>query len=292
MLPFRVTLRGASNIRTFSTSRVLRSDLSYQVLGPEKEEASRNPIIFLHGLFGSKQNNRSISKALARDLKRQVFIVDLRNHGQSFHSEDHTYSAMAEDVVKFIHQQKLNKCVLIGHSMGAKTAMTVALDSPGLVSALVSVDNAPVNAPLKGDFDKYVRGMQHIEAQNVAKLSDADGILKDYEESVPIRQFLLTNLVRGEDGVMKFRVPVSTLGDALAEIADFPYVEPGSITYDGPTLFVRGTRSRYISDDTIPAIKKFFPRAQIADVEAGHWLISENPEAFRRKVVAFLQEAS
>ncbi|KAB8067711.1 Alpha/Beta hydrolase protein [Aspergillus leporis] len=290
MLPFRVTLRGASNFRAFSTSRVLRSDLSFQVFGPEKEEPSGNPIVFLHGLFGSKQNNRSISKALARDLKRQVFILDLRNHGHSFHSEDHTYSAMAEDVFNFIHQQKLNKCVLLGHSMGAKTAMTVALNSPSLISALVPVDNAPVNAPLKGDFGKYVQGMQHIEAQNVAKLSDADKILNDYEESLPIRQFLLTNLVRGEDGTMKFRVPVSILGEALGEMAKFPYAESGSVTYDGPTLFVRGTKSRYVSEDTIPAIKKFFPNARIADVEAGHWLISENPEAFRQEVVTFLQK--
>ncbi|KAB8212464.1 hypothetical protein P875_00034031 [Aspergillus parasiticus SU-1] len=290
MLPFRVTLRGTSSIRAFSTSRVLRNDLSYQVFGPEKDETSRSPIVFLHGLFGSKQNNRSISKALARDLKREVFILDLRNHGQSFHSKEHTYSAMAEDVVNFIHQQKLNKCVLIGHSMGAKAAMTVALDSPSLISALIPVDNAPVNAPLKSDFGKYVRGMQQIEAQNVAKQSDADKILKDYEESLPIRQFLLTNLVRGEHGAMKFRVPVSILGDALSEMANFPYAESGSATYDGPTLFVRGTKSRYVSDDTIPAIKKFFPKAQIADVEAGHWLISENPEAFRQKVVTFLQE--
>ncbi|KAB8233489.1 putative alpha/beta hydrolase [Aspergillus alliaceus] len=290
MLPFRITLRGASSIRAFSTSRVLRSDLSYQIFGPDKEEASRSPIVFMHGLFGSKQNNRSISKALARDLKRQVFILDLRNHGHSFHSQEHTYTAMAEDVVNFIHQQKLKKCVLIGHSMGAKTAMTVALDSPSLVSALVPVDNAPVNAPLKGDFGKYVQGMQNIEAQNVVKQSDADKILKDYEDSLPIRQFLLTNLVRGEDGTMKFRVPVSILGDALSEMANFPYTEPGSVTYNGPTLFVRGTKSKYVSDETIPAIKKFFPHAQIADVEAGHWLISENPEAFRQEVVTFLQE--
>lgn len=185
---------------------------------------------------------------------------------------------------------------------GAKTAMTVALDSPNLISALIPVDNAPVNAPLKSDFGKYVRGMQQIEAQNVAKQSDADKILKDYEEvsspvhnagvvltavfhkfqSLPIRQFLLTNLVRGDHGAMKFRVPVSILGDALSEMANFPYAESSSATYDGPTLFVRGTKSRYVSDDTIPAIKKFFPKAQIADVEAGHWLISENPEAFRQ----------
>ncbi|PLB45235.1 putative alpha/beta fold family hydrolase [Aspergillus steynii IBT 23096] len=287
----RLALRGASSVRSFSTSRILRSDLSFQVFGPEKEEASRSPIVFLHGLFGSKQNNRSISRALARDLNRQIFTLDLRNHGQSFHAQEHNYSAMAEDVTKFIHQQNLNQCVLIGHSMGAKTAMTVALDSPGLVSALIPVDNAPVNAALKSDFGKYVQGMQHVEAENVTKQSDADKILQGYEESLPIRQFLLTNLVRSEeDKTMKFRVPLSVIGSSLDQMADFPYQEPGQVTYEGPTLFVRGTKSRYVSNETIPAIRKFFPRSQIADVEAGHWLISENPEAFRQVVVKFLQE--
>lgn len=81
---------------------------------------------------------------------------------------------------------------------------------------------------------------------------------------------------------MKFRIPLSVLGPAIPAMADFPFLEPGSVTYDGPTLFVRGTKSKYVSDDTVPVIKKLFPKAEIADVEAGHWLISENPEAFRQ----------
>ncbi|BCS18951.1 putative alpha/beta hydrolase [Aspergillus puulaauensis] len=290
----RVALRGVSRIRTFSTTnRLLRSDLSFQVFGPEKDKPTRSPIVFLHGLFGSKQNNRSISRALARDLKREVYIVDLRNHGNSFHDPEHNYPVMADDVAEFIHENDLSKCVLIGHSMGAKAAMTVALNAPELVSALIPVDNAPVNSPLRTDFGKYVRGMQHIESANVTKQSDADKILQDYEESMPIRQFLLTNLVRSpEDQTMKFRVPLATLGDALKGMGDFPFPEPGSVQYPGPTLFVRGTKSRYISDDTFPAIKAFFPDSQVADVEAGHWLISENPEAFRQTVVGFLQETA
>ncbi|KAF4175056.1 hypothetical protein CNMCM8694_002036 [Aspergillus lentulus] len=287
----RIQMRVAPSIRAFSTSRMLGSALSYQVFGPEKEQTTRNPIVFLHGLFGSKQNNRSISKVLARDLKRQVFTLDLRNHGHSFHHNEHNYSVMAEDVEKFIHQHDLAKCVLIGHSMGAKTAMTVALQSSDLVSALIPVDNAPVNAPLKSDFGKYVQGMQEVEAQGVTKQSDADKILKEYEESLPIRQFLLTNLVRAEDSQkMKFRIPLSVLGPAIPAMADFPFREQGSVTYDGPTLFVRGTKSKYVSDDTVPVIKKFFPNAEIADVEAGHWLTSENPEAFRQAVVKFLRD--
>lgn len=180
--------------------------------------------------------------------------------------------------------------------------MTVALRSPEQVSALIPVDNAPVNAALKSDFPKYVRGMQHVESAKVTKQSDADKILQDYEEvdiitclelirkfhkltigqSLPIRQFLLTNLVRAEDQSLKFRVPLPVLGESLDNMADFPFGEADGLKYEGPALFVRGTRSQYVSLDTIPAIKKFFPNAEIADVDAGHWLISENPEAFRQ----------
>ncbi|KAL4776883.1 Alpha/Beta hydrolase protein [Aspergillus nidulans var. acristatus] len=292
LLSSRTAIRSASSIRCFSTSsRLLRSDLSFQVFGPEKAQPTRNPIVFLHGLFGSKQNNRSISRALARDLKREVYIVDLRNHGNSFHDTEHNYAVMADDVAEFIHKHDLSKCVLIGHSMGAKAAMTVALNAPELVSALVPVDNAPVNAPLRTDFGKYIKGMQQVESANITKQSDADKILQEYEEALPIRQFLLTNLIRSpEDQTMKFRVPLSTLGASLRAMGDFPFSEPGSVQYKGPTLVIRGTKSPYVSEDTFPTIKAFFPNSKIADVEAGHWLISENPEAFRKAVVNFLQE--
>ncbi|KAL4802758.1 Alpha/Beta hydrolase protein [Aspergillus unguis] len=288
----RIALRATSGIRAFSTSnRLLRSDLSFQVFGPEKEQPTRNPIVFLHGLFGSKQNNRSISRALARDLKREVYIVDLRNHGQSFHDPEHNYPAMANDVSEFIYEHDLSKCVLIGHSMGAKAAMTVALNAPELVSALIPVDNAPVNAPLRTDFGKYIRGMQQVESANITKQSDADNILQEYEDSLPIRQFLLTNLIRSsDDNTMKFRVPLSTLGSSLRGMGDFPFQKPGEKQFTGPTLIVRGTKSSYVSDDTFSAIKAFFPNSRVTDVEAGHWLISENPEAFRKAVVEFLQE--
>ncbi|KAJ5143726.1 uncharacterized protein N7515_002513 [Penicillium bovifimosum] len=290
MFSLRAATRGIPGLRAFSTARVLQSELAYQVFGPENGQAVRLPILFLHGLFGSKQNNRSISKALARDLKCQIFALDLRNHGQSFHAPEHNYNVMAEDVQEFIKQQKLDKCVLIGHSMGAKAAMAVALRSPETVSALIPVDNAPVNAALASDFPKYVRGMQKIEAEKVTKQSDADKILGDYEESLPIRQFLLTNLIRSEeDNTLKFRVPLSIIGGSLDNMADFPFKQSDNLKYEGPTLFVRGTKSRYVSDKTMPAIKAFFPNAQIADVEAGHWLISEKPEDFRQAVVKFLE---
>ncbi|KAJ5718605.1 hypothetical protein N7488_004251 [Penicillium malachiteum] len=289
MLFARTATRSFAGLRAFSTARIYRAELSYQVYGPEKEEAVRDPILFLHGLFGSKQNNRSISKALARDLKCQIYTLDLRNHGQSFHAPEHNYTVMAEDVEEFIAQQKLDKCVLMGHSMGAKAAMTVALRAPEKVSALIPVDNAPVRATLKSDFHKYVRGMKEVEKAQVTKQSEADKILQAYEEALPIRQFLLTNLVRSEDEkkTLQFRVPLSVIGDSLDNMAEFPWTPEDGAQYNGPTLIVRGTKSPYVRGaESVASSKKFFPNLEIADVEAGHWLISENPEAFRQGITS------
>lgn len=105
-----------------------------------------------------------------------------------------------------------------------------------------------------------------------------------------IRQFLLTNLVRASDGVQRFRIPISYLAKSLGNLGDFPFKDPSIARFEKPSLFVRGTKSRYVADETLPTIGAFFPRFQLVDVESGHWVISENPEAFRAAVVEFLQE--
>ncbi|KAH0563108.1 hypothetical protein GP486_002326 [Trichoglossum hirsutum] len=222
--------------------------------------------------------NRVADYYLVADLAQ-----DLRNHGDSDHNPRHDYTALAQDVEGFIDDHKLGEVTLIGHSMGAKTAMTVALRSPHLVKNLVSVDNAPVDATLGSDFAKYARGMQKIEESQVRKRSEADEILEDFEESLPIRQFLLTNLVLSlkESPVYRFRIPLRILASALENMADFPFKDPDTARYEKPALFLRGTRSRYVSDEVIPLIGRFFPRFTLKDIEAGHWLISENPDAFR-----------
>ncbi|KAI9785025.1 MAG: hypothetical protein M1839_001222 [Geoglossum umbratile] len=247
------------------------------------------PIIFMHGLFGSKANNRGVSKALARDLGRPVYAIDLRNHGDSDHHPKHDYTAMAQDVEGFIYERSLGPVTLIGHSMGAKTAMAVALRSPYLVKNFVSVDNAPVDVALHSDFANYVRGMRKIEEKGVVKRSEADEILKEFEESLPIRQFLLANL-EFNGSTYGFRIPLETLASALGSIADFPFNNPDVAKYEKPALFLRGTKSRYVPDGVIPLIGRFFPRFVLKDIEAGHWLISENPKAFQTAVVEFLED--
>ncbi|OAA56984.1 alpha beta hydrolase fold family [Niveomyces insectorum RCEF 264] len=262
------------------------------------------PILFLHGLFGSKKNNRGMrgadvvdakTRALARDLGRSVYALDLRNHGDSPHVPRHDYPAVAEDVAHFIQEHELKDVSIIGHSMGAKTAMTLALRSPELVSDLVAVDNAPIDAAIGGGFAGYVRGMKEIDRAHVTRQADADKILQKYEPSLPIRQFLLGNMhrVKARDSVhnqhvLQFRIPLDTLARALDGLGDFPFKDPQAVRFEKPALFVRGTHSKYVPDETLPLIGQFFPRFEVVDIDAGHWLISENPEDFRQAVVRFL----
>jgi len=266
--------------------------LAYDLHEPSsgRSDPKHAPIIFMHGLFGSKKNNRSISKALARDLGRCVYAVDLRNHGDSPHVPHHDYVSMADDVVGFIDEHELNQTTLIGHSMGAKTAMTLALRTPEKIHDIVSVDNAPVDAALLSKFGKYIQAMRKIEEAHVTRQSEADKILQEYEESLPIRQFLLGNLHRpvGEKS-QKFRVPLKILASALDNLGDFPFKNPEEVRFEKPALFVRGTRSKYVPDEALPIIGRFFPMFELADIDAGHWVISEQPEAFRRVVVEFLK---
>lgn len=159
--------------------------------------------------------------------------------------------------------------------------MVVALRNKQPIANLISVDNAPVDAALKSDFAKYVQGMRKIEDSNLTKQSEADALLAEYEPSLPIRQFLLTNLQREKDGYQRFRIPVNYLAAALDNMADFPFKNPDEARWSGPTLFVRGTKSHYVADETLPIIGRFFPRFELVDIESGHWVISEKPQDFK-----------
>jgi len=230
-----------------------------------------------------------MSKVLARDLGRNVYALDMRNHGDSPHHERHDYAIMADDVARFMDEHKLEDTTLIGHSMGAKTAMAFALNYPSRIQNIVAVDNAPIDAPLLRSFGQYVQGMKKIEQAGVTRLSEADEILKDYEESLVIRQFLLGNLYRpANEKTQKFKFSLKTLALSLGHLGDFPYRNPDEVRFEKPALFVRGTQSPYIPDEAIPIIGRFFPRFRLVDIDSGHWVIAEKPELFRQAVVEFL----
>ncbi|KAI1468502.1 mitochondrial hydrolase [Daldinia caldariorum] len=286
-LPFRAILS-----RPYSSTSPARETvrLAFDHHTPQKGRVgpTESPIIFMHGLFGSKKNNRTVSKVLARTLGRHVYAVDLRNHGESGHAPRHDYLAMADDVAAFIHDRGLREPTLIGHSMGAKTAMTLSLKEPGLIKDIVSVDNAPVDAVLGTSFGRYIEAMRRIEEAGVVRKSDADKMLEQYEENLGVRHFLLANLhhAHTEDGsvdpTFRFRVPLDILARSLGHIGDFPFKDPQEARFEKPALFVRGTRSTYVPDEVIPVIGQFFPRFELVDIDAGHWVISEQPDKFIR----------
>ncbi|KAF1957285.1 alpha/beta-hydrolase [Byssothecium circinans] len=278
--------------RVFSATANCRAvDLSY-TLHDDHGKAKGDPILIMHGLFGSKRNHRSVSNAFARALSRPVYNLDLRNHGDSPHDKPHNYTSIASDVVSFLQTHKLHNSTLIGHSMGAKTAMTMALQDPNCCANIVAVDNAPVDAALASDFPKYVEGMRRVEDAKCMSQKAADEILEPYAKELPVRQFLLTNLIRQHPREPYiFKIPIKVLGNALDDMADFPFKNPDEARFSKPALFVRGTKSHYVSDETLPIIGRFFPRFELRDVESGHWVISEKPEEFIKVVSEFLRDA-
>ncbi|KAF1839015.1 alpha/beta-hydrolase [Decorospora gaudefroyi] len=291
----RIQLSNATSLppwtRSFHASSSVRVvDLSYR-LHDDSGKADGDPIVMIHGLFGSKRNNQSVGNAFARILKRPVYALDTRNHGDSPHDKDHNYIALAKDVEAFLAKHSLHNATLIGHSMGAKTVMAMALRNPDCCANIIPIDNAPVDAALSTDFPKYAQGMQHVEKSQPKSQKEADMLMEPYANVLPVRQFLLSNLWRPEPGgPLKFRIPVHVLTKSLDKMADFPFTNPDETQFTKRALFIRGTKSHYVSDEMLPIIGRFFPRFELVDIDCGHWVISEKPDEFIKSVVEFLQE--
>lgn len=252
------------------------------------------PLVFMHGLFGSKANNRSISRQLAKLSGRDIYCVDLRNHGDSPHSERHDYPSMASDVEKFIRDHKLDSPVLVGHSMGAKAAMAVCLRQKQPLSGLIAIDNAPVDFTLNrstgfSKFGKYIAQLQTIErmGDKMGSLKDCDRVLALVEPSLEVRQFLLTNLKKGPHGGYVCRVPLDIMKRQLENVARWPF--DAAVTRSSvDALFVRGTQSHYVADEYLAAIGLFFPRFLLESIDAGHWVTAEKPAEFLQAATRFL----
>lgn len=267
--------------------------LCYEKQGPQKQPSYlKSPIIFLHGLFGSKANTRTVAKRVARNMSRDVYCLDLRNFGLSPHAQKLDYPALSADVEKFIEEQRFEqKPILVGHSMGAKTVMALALRRPDLPKMIVSVDNAPVCLSASNEpFGKYVRQLRYgLEDKKYTNIKDLDAELAKVEPSREVRQFLLTNINRGaKDEACSSKIPLDIISKAISagNFASWPYDSNVARWSQGPALFIRGTQSSYVPDEVIPDIGKYFPRFEMMDVDTGHWVISEKPNEF----IQILQE--
>jgi pimeloyl-ACP methyl ester carboxylesterase len=244
------------------------------------EMGEGSPVILLHGLFGAGRNWGGIQKRLAQ--RHRVLAPDLRNHGESEHAARMDYAAMAEDVAELIARRGLAPAAVLGHSMGGKVAMALALAQPAMVARLVVADIAPVRYPpaLRG----YVAAMRALPLTPGLTRREADAALEAAIPEAGIRAFLLQSLdFNGEAPAWK--LGLAEIAASMPEIEDFPL----SGRYEGPTLVLAGERSSYIQPDHHVLFRRLFPAARFAMVEkAGHWVHADNPHAFLALTEPFL----
>ncbi|KAF9077081.1 alpha/beta-hydrolase [Rhodocollybia butyracea] len=284
-----------SSTSNSETEATTPQELDFLEQIPENGNKTNGALVILHGLFGSKRNWTSLSKAFSRDLNIPVYALDLRNHGTSPHALPMTYAAMASDVLNFIKQKKLERISLLGHSMGGKLAMTVALDPSlppsGVLQNLIIADIAPVRAKLSNEFVLYTEAMKKIESMKLRTRKEATRVLEEYEKDTNIVLFLLTNILMpnetGEDYI-RFRIPLGTLSDALSELGSFPYL-PGERKWEGKTLFVKGEKSKFINHHYHSAMNDFFPNMNMEPIDTGHWVHAERPGEFKTLVENFIR---
>ena len=245
------------------------------------------PALVLHGLFGSGTNWRTIARRLADRL--ECHLVDQRNHGRSPHAHGMAYRELAADVLAYLDARGIEQAGLIGHSMGGKTAMTLALLAPERVRWLVVADIAPARSP--SDHRPILDALRSMPLATIASRSAADAALAPAVPDFGLRQFLLQNLV--SDGArLRWRIDLEAIADALPELTGFPAMVPGTV-YEGPTLFLRGARSSYVTSRDETRIRTLFPAASIVAIDAaGHWLHAEQPVAVTAGITRFLDAAA
>jgi pimeloyl-ACP methyl ester carboxylesterase len=244
-------------------------DLKYETVGDGP------PVVVLHGLFGAGRNWITVARALASQYR--FHLVDLRNHGGSPHTETMTYLDMVADVRRLIDTLALDEFTLVGHSMGGKAAMTLALNEPRGLRRLINVDIAPVTYPDR--FVDVIDALQALDLDGIARRSDADRALAQAIPETPVRLFILQNLLF-EQGRPRWRLNLATLKRDMARILG-PLPVAANAHYDGPTWFIRGELSDRITAEHLPLMARWFPNHHLETViGGGHWPHSEAPAAF------------
>jgi pimeloyl-ACP methyl ester carboxylesterase len=245
------------------------------------------PLIILHGLFGSSDNWQTLGKYFA-EQGFQVHLVDQRNHGRSPHSDEWTYKAMSNDILEYIDDHQLKAPVLLGHSMGGKASMQFAADHPGILDKLIVADIAPrkYNSTQKD----VAEALQRIDLDSVTSRKEAEEILDQGIDDTGTKQFLLKNLYwkEGERERLAWRFNLDVLAANIENGSEA--LEWNGKRSDVNALFLRGSRSNYIKDEDIPQIKEIFPSSKLITIEgAGHWLHAEKPQEFFKAVIDFIK---
>lgn len=249
-----------------------------------QQDGAGRPVLLLHGLLGASANLAGIARELARNYL--VLRVDLRNHGRSPHAAAINYPLMAADVLQLLDERHIGGCAVIGHSMGGKVAMELALAAPRRVACLVVVDIAPVAYP-PDRHEEPLRALAGVDLAAAGSRAGAERMLAERIADPGLRQFLLTNLQR-RDGRLVWRVNLPALIAQRAALAAAP---SGTGRYRGPTLFIKGSESSYIEPGHQAAIAHHFPGARLRVVQgAGHWVHADRPAAFNHALARFLAQ--
>ncbi len=252
-------------------------ELSYEELGSHHPI----PLIVLHGFFASSRNWRKIAEKLSSLF--HVFTLDLRNHGNSPHHELMDYHALVADVLQFMDNNALTSAHILGHSMGGKCAMWLALNHPDRMGKLVVVDIAPKS--YKHSFDKTIQALVGLPLDKILNRKQAEAILAGDIPELEFRQFLLQNLVL-DDGRYAWRIDLEIFMEMAPNIVAFPEIK-NLTPYQGEALFAAGANSGYVAWEDI---KGLFPQAELKIIsDAGHWLHVQQPEVFTEVVENFLQ---
>lgn len=239
-------------------------------------------LIILHGLYGMSDNWVTLARQMAE--KFEVFIPDMRNHGQSPQSPTHSYPAMAEDVLEFMTEHNMEKPIILGHSMGGKVAMLFAMENPELIERLIVIDIAPKSYDLKNVHLDILKAMMSVDFNAIRTRADVEEIINRQITDPRIRLFIQKNLFRRERNTFGWRVNLQAIADNLDLIAEGPELVG---VFEKPTLFVRGGLSDYILDEDFPMIRGFFPVSLIRTIEnAGHWVHADVP----KKLCSLLRE--
>lgn len=241
------------------------------------------PLLILHGFLGMSDNWKSLGNQFTTN-GFEVHLIDQRNHGKSFHSEDFDYEYLSDDILQYMEHHEMEKSIVIGHSMGGKTAMQFACSYPNKAEKLIIADIAPKYYP--PHHQEIISGLLQLNFAEIASRTEADKKLSQYLTDFGIRQFLLKNLHWIEKGKLAFRFNLQVLKNKMEEIGENI---SSTDTYLGETLFLRGDRSEYILNNDFDTIKRHFPNATIDTISnAGHWLHAENPKEFFNKTITFL----
>jgi esterase len=241
------------------------------------------PLVVIHGLFGSSDNWHSIAQSLSEHFT--LYCLDLPNHGKSAALENAAYDTMANTINTWMEQEGIKNCFMLGHSMGGKVAMQFASQFSEKVKRLIVADIAPVS--YESSHHVIFDGLKAIDLERIQNRKEADTILSRFVETLGVRQFLLKSLIKTEQG-FSWQINIDNLFHNYAQIRSIP---PFKKAYEGDTLFIKGEHSDYIQAEHKDAILTWFPKAQVKMIPAtGHWLHAEKPLPFTSLVKRFCQK--